>query len=268
MSESVSLNHILSNRRLSGDTVHFTVTPDWQQGRTMFGGFISALAVVAMRDSLGLDIPLRALQTNFVGPIAAGQVRFVTRLLRQGKNVSQVHCEVWSGDDLAGLVVGVFGAARQTQLPLRTPERKPLPKTVDECVELPFIPNITPAFIQHVQMRWASGSMPYTGQNFWHSGIHIRARDTGVSPEVLIVMLSDGPPTPSLNQFKTPVMGSSVSWSLELPPIPQEPLDEGWFQIDMETHAAADGYVSQSATLWTPSGQLASLGTQVVAVYG
>jgi hypothetical protein len=36
----------------------------------------------------------------------------------------------------------------------------------------------------------------------------------------------------------------------------------------METKAGADGYVNQSAKLWTPNGQLASLGYQVVAVYG
>ena len=58
---TVALSEILSSRRLSGDTVTFTATEDWMQGRTMFGGFLSALAVVAMRDTLGIDMPLRAL---------------------------------------------------------------------------------------------------------------------------------------------------------------------------------------------------------------
>ena len=43
---TVALSEILSNRRLSGDTVTFTASEDWMQGRTMFGGFLSALAVV------------------------------------------------------------------------------------------------------------------------------------------------------------------------------------------------------------------------------
>ncbi|MCQ8895216.1 thioesterase family protein [Limnobacter humi] len=265
---TVALSEILSGRRLDGDTVTYTATEDWAQGRTMFGGFLSALAVVAMRDTLGLDMPLRALQTNFVGPVAVGEVHYKTRLLRQGKSVSQVHCEIYSDDTLAGLVVGVFGAARETQLPLRTPTRTPLPKAVDDIPALPFIPKITPNFLQHVEMRWAVGSIPYMGNPFWESGIYIRAKDAGISPEVLIVMLSDGPPTPCLSHFKGPVMASSVSWSLELPPLPAGNLEEGWFQIDMETTAGSDGYVNQSAKLWTPSGQLASLGYQVVAVYG
>ena len=265
----VALSEILSSRRLDGDTVTFHATEDWAQGRTMFGGFLSALAVVAMRDTLGIDLPLRALQTNFVGPVAAGPVVYRTRLLRQGKSVSQVQCEIYSDDTLAGLVVGVFGASRDTSLPLLTPERTPLPKAVDDIPPLPFIPKITPNFLQHVEMRWAVGSLPYMGNPSWDSGIYIRTPDKNLSAEVLIVMLSDGPPTPCLSHFKGPVMASSVSWSLELTPLPNDAIDEdGWFQIDLETKAGADGYVNQSARLWTPSGKLASLGYQVVAVYG
>lgn len=265
---TVALSEILSTRRLQGGSVTFRATEDWAQGRTMFGGFLSALAVVAMRDTLGLDMPLRALQTNFVGPVAAGEVVYKTRLLRQGKSVSQVHCEIYSDDVLAGLVVGVFGAARETALPVLTPERIPLPKAVEDVPPLPFIPKITPNFLQHVEMRWALGSIPYMGTPFWESGIYIRAVDKNLSPEVLIVMLSDGPPTPCLSHFSSPVMASSVSWSLELPPLPDRIDSEAWFQIDMDTKAGAEGYVNQSAKLWTPDGQLASLGYQVVAVYG
>lgn len=265
---TVALSDILSGRRLDGDIVTFTATEDWAQGRTMFGGFLSALAVVAMRDTLGLDMPLRALQTNFVGPVPAGDVVYRTRLLRQGKNVSQVQCDIYSEGVLAGLVVGVFGAARETALPVLTPKRTALPKGPDELPGVPFIPKVTPAFLQHIDLRWAVGSIPYTGQPFWESGIHLRSLDKNLSPEVLIVMLSDGPPTPCLSHFTGPVMASSVSWSLELPPLPVEQIGDGWFQIDMETKAAAEGYVNQSARLWTPHGQLASLGYQVVAVYG
>ena len=265
---TVALSEILSNRRLDGDTVTFNASEDWMQGRTMFGGFLSALAVVAMRDTLGIDIPLKALQTNFVGPVSAGQVVCSTRLLRQGKSVSQVQCEIYSDGTLAGLVVGVFGAPRETALPVLTPQHKALPKRVDECQALPLIPKITPNFLQHIEMRWALGSIPYMGDPSWESGIYLRAIDKNLSPEVLVVMLSDGPPTPCLSHFKGPVMASSVSWSLELPPLPADIDSDGWFQIDMETKAGADGYVNQTAKLWTPSGQLVSLGYQVVAVYG
>ncbi|GLR25107.1 thioesterase family protein [Limnobacter litoralis] len=265
---TIALSEILASRRLEGDTVTFNATEDWMQGRTMFGGFLSALAVVAMRDTLSLDIPLRALQTNFVGPVAMGEVLYRTRLLRQGKNITQVHCEIWSQDAFAGLVVGVFGTGRETALPAKTAVHTPLPKGPDEVMALPFIPKVTPNFTQHVDMRWAIGGVPYTGLQSTQSGIHIRAKDANLSPEILVVMLSDGPPTPVLSCFKGPVMASSVSWSLELPPLPLQLDSTAWYQIDMDTIAMSEGYVNQSARLWTADGRLLSLGYQVVAVYG
>lgn len=50
-----------------------TVSEDWQQGRSLFGGLQAALAVKAMRD-LVPDVPLCSLQTTFLAPVPAGTV--------------------------------------------------------------------------------------------------------------------------------------------------------------------------------------------------
>lgn len=263
-----SLYDILAQRRLDNELVTFEATDDWGQGRTCFGGFLSALALVAMRDTMAIDAPLRALQTNFVGPVPAGEVVCKTRLLRQGKSVSQVQCEIWSQGQLSGLVVGVFGYARATQLPKLAPSRRLPAKAAADLPELPFIPNVTPQFLQHIHMRWAEGSFPYTGKGDWDSTIYIRTPEPDLSPEVQIVLLADGPPTPALSFFNGATMASSVSWSLELPPMPAKAWEDGWFQIDLSVKAAAEGYTNLMASLWTPAGELASIGHQVVAVYG
>lgn len=264
----VPLSKILAERKLNNDLVSFCATGDWGQGRTCFGGFVSALSLVAMRDSMSIDTPLRVLQTNFVGPIAPGEVVCRSRLLRQGKNVTQVQCEIFSEAVLCGTVTGVFGAARVTRLePLALPYKPPA-KSPDECHLLPFIEGVTPKFLQHVHMKWADGELPYSNCGSWSSKIYLRTPDVGLSPEVQIVMLSDGPPTPALSFFSGPTMASSVSWSLELPPLPMDQINEGWFQIDMEVIGAAQGYTNLRSVLWTPSGKVASLGSQVVAVFG
>ena len=66
------LAQIIAGRKREGDRVSFDVTADWGQGRTTFGGLLSALCVQAMRDVCGANWPLRALQTNFVGPVTPG----------------------------------------------------------------------------------------------------------------------------------------------------------------------------------------------------
>lgn len=264
----VPLSKILAERKLNNDLVSFHATEDWGQGRTCFGGFVSTLSLVAMRDSLAIDTPLRALQTNFVGPIPPGEVVCRTRLLRQGKNVTQVLCEIFSEEALCGTVIGVFGSSRATQLERLELQYTAPEKGPDECRLLPYIEGVTPQFLQHVHMKWAVGEFPYSNKGSWNSKIYLRTPDEGLSPEVQIVMLSDGPPTPALSFFNGPTMASSVSWSLELPPLPMDQINEGWFQIDMDVIGAAEGYTNLRSTLWTPSGKVASLGSQVVAVFG
>ncbi|HRH89344.1 MAG TPA: thioesterase family protein, partial [Rubrivivax sp.] len=89
-----SIGSLIERRRIAVQAVHFPVTADWQQGRTCYGGLISTLGVVAMRDIAGHAWPaeasLRGLQTCFVGPVSAGEVEIGVQLLRQGRNVCQV----------------------------------------------------------------------------------------------------------------------------------------------------------------------------------
>jgi hypothetical protein len=137
-----------------------------------------------------------------------------------------------------------------------------------DLVDLPFVPGFSPSFLQHFATRWAGGEPPFAQRESWHSCIYARLRDPIVDFELTTVLLADMPPTPVLSVFDRFVPASSVSWELEL--IPQRsPVDTGGHhRIDTDVVAAAEGYVSQRSTLWTPEGNLAALGYQVVGVYG
>ena len=57
-----------------------TVTPDWGQGRTLFGGISAALCVAAAERAIGADAPpLRSGQFAFIGP-ASGPLRLSTEI--------------------------------------------------------------------------------------------------------------------------------------------------------------------------------------------
>lgn len=253
--------------------VRFDVSADWQQGRTTFGGVLSALAVQAMRDVCGNDWPLRALQTNFVGPVSPGRFDIEVLLLRQGKNIRQVQARVMQADEtgvaqVGGVLLGVFGAARNSTLPHLRPDHHPVAKDPDSAFLWPFIPGVTPAFTQHLEFRQAEGGMPFTGSQEWHSRTHVRLRaPEGIDNELQSVLLADAGPTPALAQLSGFAPASSVSWALELRPVDADPGD-GFWRMDKDALATGDGYVNEKTTLWTPDGQLAALGYQVVAVYG
>lgn len=270
MEQRTTLSQLIAERQHSANAVSFTVTADWTQGRTVFGGLISALGLQAMRDVCGSDWPLRALQTNFVAPVEPGVVVFQVTLLRQGKNVRQVQSQVMAPDgSVAAVLVGVFGADRETVLPVRLPVQPDCAKSAAEADRLPYFKGISPEFTRQIDFHWAEGGIPFSGTDTWHSKIWLGLHDAGPDRELCTVMLADAPPTPVISRFDTLVRSSSVSWALELRvPRPFEPHAAGLWRIDIETKACASGYSNEQASLWTPEGELASLGYQVVAVFG
>ena len=110
--------------------------------------------------------------------------------------------------------------------------------------------------------------MPFTGDDVWHSRAYVRLIDhAGIDTELQAVLLADAGPTPALSQLKGFAPASSVSWALELRPVNIGQHDGHW-RLDKDALATGEGYVNEKTTLWTPCGQLAALGYQVVAVYG
>lgn len=263
---------LLSGRTVDESTVSFQITGDWLQGRTSFGGLISTLAVQAMRDVAGPQWPanvrLLALQTSFIGPVGMGPVEVIVKLLREGKNVRQVQATVRQQGQTAALLLGVFGADRETVVPVISP---PQPATISH-EQLPDVPERpgAPQFLVHLDLRFAEGKAPFSRQPSTTSRIYIRLRNEPVEIdlELLTVLLADVPPTPMLSAFDKQTPASSVSWELEPRRLSAKPPADGWWRVDTEILAAAGGYINQVTRLWAPAGELAALGYQVVTVFG
>jgi hypothetical protein len=205
--------------------------------------------------------------------VAFGAVDVQVHLLRQGKHVRQVQAHVTQpGADgtpvVAGVLLAVFGNARESSVPVMMPTRPPVAKSPDESLKAPFIPGLTPNFTQHVEFSLAEGAFPYMGAEGWETRTHIRLKQAeGVDAELLTVVHADAGPTPALARMRAPAPASSVSWALELRPVPGADVAGHW-RMDKDALANAEGYVNERTTLWTPDGQLAAFGYQVVAVYG
>ena len=266
---------LLTSRTRAGDSVSFNVTDDWLQGRTAFGGLIAAIAAQAMRDVAGAGWPaelrLRGLQTNFIGPLAAGAAVVAVQVLREGKSVRQVQASVTSQGQVAALLVGVYGSPRATSIDSLSPRQPEVRVMADDAPTWPFMPGLMPAFLQHFSFGWAAGDPPYSGGKGWATSMYIRLlgdRADLVDKDVLTVLLADTPPSPATSRFRQPAPASSVCWALELLPLETPVSADDWWRIDTQARSASGGYVNQSSTLWTPSGEPAAFGHQVVTVYG
>jgi len=274
MSQSTPFSAIVAARHRSERRITFDIPADWQQGRTAYGGVVSAIAAQAMRDVAGADWPaavqLRALQCSFVSVVEPGQVQVEVEVLRQGRNVCQVLARVSEGGRLGSVLMGVYSAERPSALVPRRLERPPARREAESLPSVPYLPERMPPFLQHLEMRWAEGAAPYSGTLCHHSSIHLQLRDHdsgAIQPEVLTVLLADAPATPAIAELGQPAPSSSVTWALELRAHP-DAHHEGWWRIDSESVLVEGGYVNHAARLWSPSGALAAMGTQLVTVFG
>src|SRR5690242_484925 len=103
-------SEILRQAQGAGADWTFQAGEDWLQGRTLFGGLQAALAARAMRAVTAAAAPLRTLQVAFIAPVPPGPVRVHARVLRAGRNATQVEGRIVQGDATLCLAIGIFGA--------------------------------------------------------------------------------------------------------------------------------------------------------------
>ena len=243
--------------------------PDvWLQGRTIFGGLQSAVLVRAMRAHVGDAVPLRSLQVSFIAPVPAGRVLVTTRVLRQGKSVAQVEARIAVDGQDACVSLGIFGATRESKLSIEPPRPVAPAKPEADSKPLPFITGRSPAFAQHVEMRFGAGRFPFTGGAEPKTQIWCRFKDEPVVDESVLIGIADLPPSPALSVLTTIVIASSMTWTLEFLRHDWDPtVTTGWL-FDLEANAARDGYVNQTGVLWSGDGKAVALSRQTVVVFG
>ena len=258
---------LLEPVRRTDDSWTFEVTEDWLQGRTAFGGLLAAFAIRAMRAEVGPDLPLRTLQTSFLGPAPPGEATVRCAVLRRGGSVSFVDAEISTDDGPVAAVLGIFGAPRSSALRLEAPVAEATP-AVPDFQEVPFVPGLTPEFTRHLRMAWVRGGLPYTGASEPSTELLLRLREPRTIGEVELAILSDAPPSPGISMLSKPAPASTITWTLEhLGAV--EPTDsDGWWRIQPAAEWSADGYLTQTATLFAPCGHAVTRSHQLVAVYG
>jgi acyl-CoA thioesterase len=257
-----SLSELLS----SFDVKQGLLVPDsWRQGRTAYGGIITALGVTAAMQACSAPMPpLRSVQVSFIGP-AVGLLTFTPQLLREGRSVMNVGVDVHAEGALVARLILVFGRARDSAIVHdfceRPPVGNPLACREFNMSQMPF----APAFTQNFQMRPAGGALPISGAMQPELLIWMRHNDAiGVDPAVALVAMADALPPAAFTSFTAPAPISSINWSFDL----LEPVPAGeWFLLRSFSEHARDGYSSQDMHVWNEQGQLLMRGRQSVAVF-
>lgn len=238
------------------------VPENWMQGRTAYGGFSAALALVAAK-RLGEDLPpLRSATVNFVGPLS-GEVDVRARVLRQGRNATWIDAEVANEAGIGLTATFVFmGPVEASTLHLHD---VPVPDGIvplDQAVPLPE--RAGPSFAPNLERRFARPQSPEKVPEicWWE-----RIKDSeGLDPMTALILLADALP-PGVMPLTGPAPISSMTWLINLlTPLPET--DEGWFLLRALGNYAEKGCSSQDMAIWNTRGEAVAVGMQSIAVFG
>lgn len=260
------ISEILATLRADGDSYLVEAPTAWGHGRTLFGGLQAALLVAAMRRQVGDEIPLRSLQVTFVGPVSPGLVRIAVRVLRRGKSAVHVQAHTLGEDGVGCTALAVFGRARPSQLAFAPawPEMDAPPEQGEPNL---YVPNVKPEFIRHADQRFVRGGRPFSGAREARTQTWVRyPRELAVTESVLIA-IADTIPSPAVHTLQQFAIASSMAWTLEFLAHDFGGTPETYWLMDAEATSAGDGYVFQTATLWSADRRAIALSRQSAVVF-
>ena len=251
-----------------------TIAPGWGQGRATYGGLVAGLLVAraeALLDSG--DRRLRSASVAFVGPVAPGAVTLDGTVLRAGRSATQIQATLVQDGEPRAALLASFGDDRDSRIAVDATRRNPPPDIPEPAAIEPraYVPGVMAEFFTHFELRFVGAALPFSGAAEPDFGGWMRFAEP---PERFgdreLVTLADAWPPAIAPMLSGPVALSSLAWTFEpiaWPPPGEHDAPDAYWQYDVRTLAAGDGYAHTHARIWDAHGRLRALSTQTVAYF-
>lgn len=250
----------------SDGTAELHIPADWMQGRTTYGGLSAALCLKAAQP-LALGLPVRSAQIAFIGPVG-GDVHLKASVLRKGKSAIFVCADILAPDgSVVTRATFVFGAKREVSRTISP--RLPMPD-VPAPAEIPlFMPKgVGPSFIHNFEIQLAKGEPPFSGGDTGENLLWLRHADRRVeNSATALLALGDAPPPAAMSMFKSPIMISSMNWSIDILTDTFN-TEHDWWLSRSRVQTLAEGYSAQAMAMWNTAGEPVMVSRQTIAVFG
>lgn len=247
---------------------NFEMPEGWGQGRALFGGITAAIAWQVGHLAAAEEQHLRSMTISFVGPVAPGPSELQRRVLRQGKNVTQIAVDIVQQGQIVLAALLSFGKGRPSAITVTdTPTAKvPAQEHGPSFPKSKLMPEFTHFFDYHVSV----GGLPFSGNVSREFGGWMRFREEHNPINIgLLLGLVDAWPPALLPHLSEPAPASSLTWTIEFPqPLAATSFSDDWWQYVAFIDYAAEGYGHTHAHIWDEQGQLVAISRQTVTVFG
>ena len=260
-----SFDEIIDWKEIEDNTWSGTIHNSWMQGRSAFGGIPTGVALKALRKHCDHEKQQRPLSmsVSFLAPITSTIAHLQIRCLRKGKYIEHWEGEIRQDQQIKYRFLATLGFDRHSYLQA-SPPQPPKIQPPTELLKLPYIPNVTPAFTQHYDYRWAQNYFPFSGSTERSFCGWIRPKGNCKASESLIASLLDAWPPPILLRAKKPVPASTITWHIHfVQPITQST----WWIYQATTQVAHNGYSNMTDFLWDENNNLIAQSQQVIAEF-
>ncbi len=238
--------------------------PAWNLRPLPQGGVVAAIGVRAMAAELDdPDQRLRTMHTTFAGQVAHGPLDVEVEVLRRGRSVSHLRCEVRNPGAARGhLTTGIFGASREgfhfvdldppTDVP--RPEdcpsfRDPPPPEFERFDPMPFWDRLVEGRAVSGHAPWEDYEPERAESTCWYRFDVPTGRPDGTLDPLGLVVLADTMPGAvgeKVGRQERQWFAPSIDFTFHL-------LDEWrspWVLAHNTARHAGDGYASADMALW------------------
>jgi acyl-CoA thioesterase len=259
-----AFSDLMSSLKEDDGVFRATLTEDWLQGRTAYGGLSAALCLEVVLRSVPDLPPLRSAQFTFIGP-AAGPLTIDTSVLRRGKSAVFIGADLTGEAGLATRAVLSFGIARKSAIAY---ENLPMPNAASIADSPSFFGDKTVInFQQHFESRMAGGARPLNPDSAPEYLIWFRHRDERAREGIVpLIALADAPPPAAIVLFREFAPISTMTWAVDM--LDDAPATrDGWWLVQSRAEAAHQGYSPQTMTVWNADGKPVISARQNVAIF-
>ncbi len=253
--------------RRAGATFAATVSPDWRAGRGPHGGYIAAMILRALTETVADPArSVRSLTIHYARAPEPGPVRIETTIERAGRSLSTLSARLLHEHSTLALALAAFS------VPWSGPEVDDLPMPDVEPAEDAREPGTlaalgAPPFTRHIVLQHRMGTAPFGGsQGPMEIGGWLGLAEPRAIDAISLAFLADALFPPPFTRLSERAVSPTIDLTVHFRGSPPAPADSAPHELCLarfHSTVVHEGFFEEDGVIWAPDGTLLAQSRQL-----